>query len=133
MEEVVEKPVQKLTTAGAERVPPAPWVKMKGAGFTGDFSEVMWLYWWQTMGLLTSSELMVKLVAVVEAEVAAGLPSTGAVGPLFVSGFDLDSTVFFACFTFALLVAVLGFLLIFVVILALSSFVLKLSFWDFSV
>jgi hypothetical protein len=26
---VVEKPVQKFTTAGAESVPPAPWVKMR--------------------------------------------------------------------------------------------------------
>lgn len=28
--EVSEKPLQKLSTAGAERVPPAPWVNMKG-------------------------------------------------------------------------------------------------------
>lgn len=29
MGDVREKPAQKLTTAGAERVPPAPWVKTR--------------------------------------------------------------------------------------------------------
>jgi len=29
------KPLQKFTTAGAERVPPAPWVKMSVEVFVG--------------------------------------------------------------------------------------------------
>ena len=35
MEREVEKPVQKFATAGARKVPPAPWVKISRAVLKG--------------------------------------------------------------------------------------------------
>lgn len=57
-----------MTTAGAESVPPAPWVNMKGAAFLAVLLGVEGRYWWQMIGLLTRSELMVKVVVDVDAE-----------------------------------------------------------------
>jgi len=133
VEEVDEKPVQKLTTAGAESVPPAPWVNTKGARFLFVSLTVEGLYWWQIMGLLTSSESMMKLVAEVDGEVELWLSIVVAAASLFVSGFFFGSTAFFAFFAFAFLVDFLGFLSIFPVSLALSGFVLRLSSCDFCV
>lgn len=44
MAEVEVKPLQKLVTAGAERVPPATWVNMKGGEFLGGVSDDTGLY-----------------------------------------------------------------------------------------
>jgi len=55
-----EYPVQKFTTASAESVPPAPWVKIRvGDGVDDDGVGV---YWWHSIGFLTSSCVMVRVV-----------------------------------------------------------------------
>jgi hypothetical protein len=55
-----EKPVQKFTTASAESVPPAPWVKNKvGDGVDGDGLGV---YWWHSIGFFTRSWVTVRVV-----------------------------------------------------------------------
>lgn len=59
-----EKPVQKWTTAGAERSPPAPWVNMKGVWATADWvlDGVVGAYSRQVIGVLTRSFSTVRAV-----------------------------------------------------------------------
>lgn len=116
------KPLQKLTTAGAERVPPAPWVKMKGVGHLGAFLMDLGVYWWQIMGLLTRGEVIERVVGEEDA-VDAILSSSGCADLVVVVGFDSDLVVFSVFCT--LFLAFVRFLSIIPVSLAFDGLVLR--------
>lgn len=125
------KPLQKLTTAGAERVPPAPWVKMKGVRHLGAFLVDLGVYWWQIMGLLTKGEVMERVVGE-EDGVNAILGSSGCADLVVVAGFDSDLVVFSVFCT--LFLAFVRFLSILPVFLGRAIFVVRVSSWyDFDV
>lgn len=54
---VADMPVQKFWTAGADNVPPAPWVKIRNCVADGCLDSV---YKWHSIGLLANEETMVK-------------------------------------------------------------------------
>jgi len=108
MGEVEEKPVQKCTTAGAESVPPAPWVKIKDrwSGVVEDG-----VYVWQMIGFLTCSEFSVTVLTFSGA--SCGVSSFGVCSaftssstrllPDFVLDFDSDFAA--ACFALSVVLA----------------------------
>jgi hypothetical protein len=90
---VVEKPVQKFTTAGAESVPPAPWVKISGC------ASELGRYELHCTGFLMRSELMDNLSNSGIDDASAGLLELDLVDEI---GFDdVDGFAFVSCLAVA--------------------------------